>query len=167
VDQLIPARDDNVALQLSILIDHTCDPVIGGSLNDVRDFVNAQPTSTLVGVGYMSKATIQITQNFTADHALAAKALRLPRGTLSTMDSPYLSLISLLRGWPEQKVRREVLTTTGEIDRLRVIPRPHFPARGSPKYRGHSEISGTESAFNVRTAVPRIHNQKNHQHLSA
>jgi hypothetical protein len=119
VDQLIPAQGENAALQLFILIDDTCDPVIGTNLDDIREFVNAQPATTLVGVAYMSNATVQITQNFTADHALVAKAIRLPRGNLSTMDSPYLSLISLVKGWPQQKVRREVLMVTDGIDRLR------------------------------------------------
>jgi hypothetical protein len=118
VNQVIPARGDNAALQLFILIDDTCDTGIGNSLNDLRDFVNAQPATTVVGVAYMSNATIQIAQNFTADHAAAAKAIRLPRGSLSTMDSPYLSLISLIKGWPEQKVRREVLMVSDGIDRL-------------------------------------------------
>jgi hypothetical protein len=116
VDHLIPARGDNAALQFFILIDDTCDTSIGNSLNDIRDFINAQPATTLIGVGYMSNATIQIVQNFTADHAAAAKAIRLPRGSLSSMDSPYLSLISLIKGWPEQKVRREVLMITDGID---------------------------------------------------
>ena len=80
VSQVIPARGDNAALQLFILIDDTCDTSIGNSLNDLRDFVNAQPATTVVGVAYMSNATIQIVQNFTADHAAAAKAIRLPRG---------------------------------------------------------------------------------------
>lgn len=120
VDHLIPARGENAALQLFILIDDTCEPQgIGNSLSDIKDFINAQPASTVVGVAYMSNTTIQITQNFTADHALAAKSVRLPRGTLSAMDSPYLSLISLLKGWPEQKVRREVLMISDGIDRLR------------------------------------------------
>jgi hypothetical protein len=119
VNQLIPARGDNAALQLFILIDDTCDPGIGNSLNDIRDFINAQPATTVVGVAYMSNATIQIAQNFTADHAAAAKAIRLPRGNLSAMDGPYLSLISLIKGWPEQKVRREVLMVSDGIDRLR------------------------------------------------
>jgi hypothetical protein len=119
VNQLIPARGDSAALQLFILIDDTCDHNIGNNLNDIRDFVNALPATTVVGVGYMSNATTQIVQNFTADHGLAAKAIRLPRGSLSTMDSPYLSLISLVKGWPEQKVRREVLMVTDGIDRLR------------------------------------------------
>ena len=119
VTQLIPAQGDNAALQLFILIDDTCDPAIGNNLSELRDFINAQPASTQVGVAYMSNATIQITQNFTPDHALAAKAVRLPRGTLSSMDSPYLSLMSLVKGWPQQKVRREVLMITDGIDRLR------------------------------------------------
>ena len=119
VDHLIPARGDNAALQLFILIDDTCDQALGINLYDMRDFVNAQPATTFVGIGYMSNANVQILQNFTADHALAAKAIRLPRGNLSSMDSPYLSLISLVKGWPEGKVRREVLMVTDGIDRLR------------------------------------------------
>lgn len=119
INQLIPAQGDNAALQLFILIDDTCDSGIGNNLNDMRDFINAQAPSTQVGVAFMSNATIQIAQNFTADHALAAKALRLPRGTVSSMDSPYLSLISLVKGWPQQNVRREVLLVTDGIDRLR------------------------------------------------
>ena len=119
VASIIPARDNNAALQLFVLIDDTCDTSIGNNLNDLRDFINAQPASTMVGVAYMSNATIQVTQNLTVDHALAAKAVRLPRGTTSSMDSPYLSLVSLVKSWPQQKVRREVLLVSDGIDRLR------------------------------------------------
>ena len=119
VNQLIPAQGDNAALQLFILVDDTLGSGVGNNLNDIRDFISAQPASTVIAVGYMSNATVNIVQNFTADHALAVKALRLPRGSLSTMDSPYLSLISLVKGWPQQNVRREVLMVTDGIDRLR------------------------------------------------
>lgn len=120
VEHLIPAQGDSAALQLFFLIDDTCEPTaIGSNLNDLRDFIAAQPASTAVGVGYMSNATVQVAQNFTADHALAAKALRIPRGTSSAMDSPYLSLVSLVKGWPQQKLRREVLMISDGIDRLR------------------------------------------------
>jgi len=119
VTQLIPAQGDNAALQLFILIDDTLDAGVGNNLNDIRDFINAQPATTVIGVGYMSNASIQVAQNFTADHTLAAKALRLPRGGLSTMDSPFLSLISLVKGWPQEKIRREVVMVTDGIDRLR------------------------------------------------
>ena len=91
VNQLIQAKGDNAALQLFILIDDTLGTAIGNNLNDIRDFIDAQPATTVIAVGYMSNAAVQVAQNFTADHDLAAKALRLPRGSLSTMDSPYLS----------------------------------------------------------------------------
>jgi hypothetical protein len=119
VNKLIPAKGDSATLQLFILVDDTLGSDVGNNLNDIRDFINAQPASTVVAVGYMSNAAVNIVQNFTADHALAAKALRLPRGGFSTMDSPYLSLISLVKGWPQQNVRREVLMVTDGIDRLR------------------------------------------------
>jgi hypothetical protein len=119
VASIIPAQGDNAALQLFVLIDDTCDTSIGNNLNDLRDFINAQPASTMVGVAYMSNATVQVLQNLTADHGLAAKAVRLPRGGLSATDSPYLSLISLAKGWPQQKVRREVVMVSDGIDRLR------------------------------------------------
>ncbi len=119
VTQLVPARGSAATLQFFILIDDTLDTSIGNHLQDIKDFINAQPASTQFAVGYMSNATFQLAQNFTPDHGAAVKAIRLPRGNLSTMDSPYLSLISLVKSWPKQNVRREVLMVTDGIDRLR------------------------------------------------
>jgi hypothetical protein len=119
VTQLIPAQGENAALQLMILIDDTLDTSVGGNLNELKEFIKAQPSSTVIGIGYMSNASVNLVQNFTADHDLAVNAVRLPRGGFSTMDSPYLSLISLVKGWPQQNVRREVLMLTDGIDRLR------------------------------------------------
>jgi hypothetical protein len=142
VNQLIRAQGDNAALQLFILVDDTLGSGIGNNLNDIRDFINAQPASTSVAVGYMSNATVNIVQNFTSDHDLATKALRLPRGTLSTMDSPYLSLISLVKGWPQQNVRREVLMVTDGIDRLRGNPTSsRLGPNYGPAYHSMSTIS--------------------------
>ena len=119
VTQLIRATGENAALQLMILIDDTLDTSVGNSLTELKEFIAAQPPTTVIAVGYMANAGVNIAQNFTPDHDLAVKALRLPRGTLSTMDSPYLSLISLVKSWPPQKVRREVLIVSDGIDRLR------------------------------------------------
>lgn len=133
VAQVIRAQGDNAALQLMILIDDTLNTqAVGNNLNDLKAFIGAQPPSTVIGVAYMSNAIANVAQNFTADHALAVKAVRLPRGATSAMDSPYLSLISLVKGWPKQNVRREVLMVTDGIDRLRG-QRPG-PDRLSPRY---------------------------------
>jgi hypothetical protein len=119
VTNVVPARGDAAALQLFILVDDTLDTSIGNRFQDLKDFIRAQPSSTAVGIGYMSNATFQLAQNFTQDHNAAINAIRLPRGNVSTMDSPYLSLISLVKSWPKQNVRREVLMVTDGIDRLR------------------------------------------------
>ena len=132
VTQLIPAEGDNAALQLMILIDDTLNTSIGNSLTELKEFISAQPASTVVGIGYMSNAGVNIAQNFTADKDLAVKAVRLPRGNFSTMDSPYLSLISVVKGWQQQNVRRVVLMVTDGIDRLRgETPQP---SRLGPNY---------------------------------
>lgn len=132
VTQLIPAQGENAALQLMILIDDTLDQSVGNSLQELKEFISAQPQSTVIGIGYLSNAGVSVVQNFTPNHELAVKAVRLPRGGFSTMDSPYLSLISLVKGWPQQNVRREVLMVTDGIDRLRG-EKPQ-PARLGPYY---------------------------------
>jgi hypothetical protein len=120
VTQLIPAQGDNAALQMMILIDDTLNTqAVGNNLTDLKEFIKAQPPSTVVAVGYMSNATISIAQNFTADKEPAVNAVRLPRGTFSAMDSPYLSLISAVKAWPQQNVRRVVLMVSDGVDRLR------------------------------------------------
>jgi hypothetical protein len=119
VNDLIAAQGDRAGLQLFILIDDTCTTDLGSLLGDVRAFIAAQPKTTTVGVGYMSNATTQIAQNFTEDKDAAAKAVRLPLGRLSSMDSPYLSLQDLIKRWPPSKIRREVVMITDGIDRLR------------------------------------------------
>lgn len=119
ITQVVPAEGQSAALQLMILIDDTLDTSIGNSLTELKEWVKAQPKTTVIGVGYMSNAGVQIAQNFTDDHDQAANAIRLPFSKLSTMDSPYLSLISLVKGWPPQKVRRMVLMVSDGIDRMR------------------------------------------------
>ena len=59
VTQVVPARGDAATLQLFILIDDTLNTSIGNHLQELKDFVNAQPASTIVGVGYMSNAGCQ------------------------------------------------------------------------------------------------------------
>jgi hypothetical protein len=113
----VAACEDRAGLDLFILIDDASDSSLGTQLEDLRTFVNAQPATTSVGVGYMRNATVEITQNFTRDHAAAAKALRLPIGSTGAFGSPYLSVIDLMKRWPESTNRREVIMVTDGIDR--------------------------------------------------
>jgi hypothetical protein len=114
-----PARGDRAGLDLFILIDDASQTSLGSQLADLRDFINAQPATTSVGVGYMRNATVQIAQDFTTDHAEAAKALRLPVGSTGAYGSPYLSVIDLMNRWPDSSNRREVIMVTDGIDGAR------------------------------------------------
>jgi len=125
------AHQGQAGLDLFILIDDTSDPSLGSQLDDLRAFINAQPQTTSVGVGYMRNATVQIVQNFTTEHSQAVKALRLPVASSGAYGSPYLSVIDLMKRWPGHPNRREVIMVTDGIDR----------ARGGPRYRGLSFIT--------------------------
>src|SRR5271168_5186474 len=139
VTEWAPAQGGRAGLDLFILIDDASDTSLGMHLDDVRTFINAQPMSTAIGIGYMRNATVQIVQNFTTDHAAAAETLRLPLGSAGAYGSPYLSLVDLIKRWPENQNRREVLMITDGIDR----------ARGGPRWRGLNTTPDVDSASDV------------------
>ncbi len=157
VTDWIPAREEKAGLQLFILIDDTSDTSLGSQLGDLRDFINAQAPATSVGIGYMRNTTVNIVQNFTTDHAQAAKTLRLPLASLGASDSPYLSLISLLKGWPENKMRRTVVMVTDGVDRLRGLSTPSgaVPAstRTTPPNRRAPLPTDTMRNYNTMPAI--------------
>ena len=133
------ARGSHAGLDLFIAIDDAADRSLGSQLNDLRAFINAQPPTTNVGVGYMRNATIQIVQNFTPDHAAAANSVRLPLGNAGSFGSPFLSAISLMNGWPAHPNRRVLIMVTDGIDR----------ARGGPRSPGLSTNPDVNSATTV------------------
>jgi hypothetical protein len=118
VKDWVPLQGDHAGLELFLLLDDGSDSTLGLQLEDLRKFINAQPATTAIGVGYMRNGTVDIAQNFTADHALAAKSLRLPIGAPGANASPYFSLVDLIKRWPEKPVRREVLMVSDGIDRF-------------------------------------------------
>ncbi|HEY1677154.1 MAG TPA: hypothetical protein VGG04_05575 [Candidatus Sulfotelmatobacter sp.] len=117
VTDWIPAQGERAALELFILIDDGSSTSLGTQLDDIRQFIQAQPDSTKIGVAYMQNGTAKIAQDLTGDHALAAKSLRLPMGVGGVNASPYFSLSDLIKRWPASTGRREVLMITDGIDR--------------------------------------------------
>lgn len=125
-----PLREDHAGLDLFILIDDASHPVLGSQFDDLRSFINAQPPNISVGIGYMRNGTVQIAQDLTTDHNQAAKALRLPLASSGAYGNPYLSVIDLMKRWPDDSKRREVVMISDGIDRFR-----------TPRYRGLRFIS--------------------------
>jgi hypothetical protein len=106
-------------LALAILIDDSIDTTAGGQWDYLKEFMMAQPASTSILVGYLQNNTTRVAQDFTSDHALAAKAIRLPMGLGAIGSSPYLATQDLLKRWPDSGVRRSIVLITSGIDYFR------------------------------------------------
>jgi hypothetical protein len=107
-------------LALAILIDDSIDTTAGGQWDYLKEFINAQPATTAIAVGYIRNNVAQIAQDFTTDHALAAKALRLPLGLGGIGSSPYLATLDMLKRWPDKGgARRSILLISSGIDYFR------------------------------------------------
>jgi hypothetical protein len=106
-------------LFLAILIDDSIDSSAGGQWDYLREFIMAQPPSTSIMVGYISNNGARVAQDFTPNHELAAKALRLPIGVGALGSSPYLGTIDMLKRWPDTGRRRSVLLISSGVDFFR------------------------------------------------
>jgi hypothetical protein len=117
VTDWLALQGEHAGLQLFILIDDSANTSLGSQLEDIRQFITAQPATTAIGVAYMRNGIADVLQNPTNDHAQAAKALRLPFGDPGASASPYFSVSDLIKRWPEIPVRREILMVSDGIDR--------------------------------------------------
>src|SRR6266851_5201017 len=114
-----PLRGARSGLQLVVLLDDSSGGNLGLQLNDIRSFLSGLPPTAQVAIGYMRNGTPNLVQNFTSDHAQAAKALRLPQGVAGGNGSPYFCISDLVKHWPggNNDVRREVIMVTDGVDR--------------------------------------------------
>jgi len=114
-------------LYLGILIDDSLDPTIAQQWNDLKAFMMAQPESTFIAVAYSRNGTAAIAQDFTKDHALAAKALGMPVGYGGAFTSPYLALQDWMKRWPDSNERKSILLFSSGIDYFRGTYDPADP----------------------------------------
>ena len=97
VTKWVPAQGANAGLDLLVLMDDSSSFSAGLATRGHPRVHLQQPPTTFVGVGYIQNGTVEMVQNFTQDHASAAKSLRLPLGAAAGVDaSPYFSLSDYL-----------------------------------------------------------------------
>jgi hypothetical protein len=106
-------------LYLAVLIDDSLDNIIANQWNDLKAFFAAQPDNTYISVSYARNGTAMVAQDFTNDHELAAKALRIPLGSGGAFTSPYLALLDLMKRWPTSADRHSILVFSSGIDYFR------------------------------------------------
>ncbi len=106
-------------LYLAVLIDDSLDSDIAIQWGDLKAFLAGQPATTYVSVAYAHNGTAMLAQDFTNDHELAAKALRIPLGGGGAFSSPYLALLDLMKRWPASAGRRSILLISSGIDYFR------------------------------------------------
>jgi len=116
VQEFVPLGDS--ALDLVVLLDDASDTNLGSQFSDLRQFIQAQPSATQIGIAYMRNGTFDMVQSLTSDHSHASSTLRLPLSSGGAMASPYLSLSDLVRRWPGKSGRREVVMVTSGVDPL-------------------------------------------------
>jgi hypothetical protein len=127
----IPLQGEKARLELFVLLDDASRTSLGSQLDDLRQFVAAQPGTAAVAIGYMRDGVVNVAQPFTTDHEQAARAIRLPLGDVGTIASPYLSLQNLIHHWPTNPpqetlmnrwpdipIRHEVVMITDGVDRF-------------------------------------------------
>jgi hypothetical protein len=116
VTDWVPAQGDHAGLEFFVLIDDGSSPALGTQLTDIKKFIVGLPPTAQVGVAYMQNGIARIEQNLTSDHDLAAKTLRLPLGYFGANGSPYFSLSDLVKRWPRDGNRQEVIMITSGAD---------------------------------------------------
>lgn len=94
-------------LELYFLIDDSADYSPAQKLEELRQFMKAQPAKVRIGVAYIHDGALRLAEKPTVDHDLTARALRPPSG--GKMASPYYALSDLIANWPAKAVRREVI----------------------------------------------------------
>ncbi len=92
IAKLQPLQGTRAGLELFIMIDDAPEISNGTQVEDICHFILAQPPATKIGVAYMDIEGPVIAQDLTADHALAAQAVRTSLARLANGESPYTAM---------------------------------------------------------------------------
>src|SRR5579864_8687675 len=106
-------------LFLAVLIDDSLESTVASQWGDLKTFFMAQPENTYIAVAYARNGAAMIAQDFTKDHSLAAKALRIPVGNAGAFTSPYLAIQDWEKRWPDSGERKSIILFSSGIDYFR------------------------------------------------
>ncbi len=136
------------SMDLAILIDDSARSSFDTEIGTLKQFITSLPSDFRVAVGYMRNGYTQFTQNFTADHAAAANAIRVPAGPGGADVDPYGSLADAIKKWPQSDAeRKQLIMISSGIEGL-----------GGGYYPDNPYLtSGIEAAIKARVVVYTIY----------
>jgi hypothetical protein len=114
------AQGEKSGLDLAIVIDDLVN--INSQLDDIRKFINEQSKDTTVGLFYAQNGITQAVAPFNADHGAVAAKVRITVGWSGTSTSIYLALMDVMKKFPSDNARHEILLIADGIDRFRGDP---------------------------------------------
>lgn len=133
ITNLVPLRGERAGLELFVLVDNCSSCEAGTKFQELSRFISSQPSTTAIGVGYITNGKLEVAESPTMDRARALKALSAPAG--SQPASPYDALKELIGTWRDTSSRRAVLMVTNGIN-------PAAPARAEdPSAEGAIEAA--------------------------
>jgi hypothetical protein len=106
-------------LFLAVLIDDSLQSAVATQWGDLKEFFMAQPENTYIAVAYASNGVAMLAQDFTKDHALASKALRMPLGRAGAFTSPYLAVQDWVKRWPDSGERKSIMLFSSGVSYFR------------------------------------------------
>jgi hypothetical protein len=149
-------------LYLAVLIDDSLESSVANQWSDLKAFIMAQPESTYVAVAYARNGSAMVAQDFTKDHALAAKALRIPLGSAGAFTSPYLAVQDWIKRWPESGERKSIMVLSSGIDYFRGSFDPIDPdldttvAHGRSMFPMPAMLAAVNSASSTRNRTSAV-----------
>jgi VWFA-related protein len=105
----------NVPLVVEVLIQDNLKSRIDDEMKGLKDFIRDLPNGSLVLTGYMTTGSLDVRQDFTPDHEVAASSLRVLTGRGPY--NPYIEVIEGLRRFDSQpQGRRIIVLVTDGLD---------------------------------------------------
>jgi hypothetical protein len=111
-----PVQPNGSDLEVMLLVDDSLTLHVANDLNDVRNFVRNLPENAKVEVAYANYGAVKVEQPFTADHAQAASAFRLPQSIPGTANGYFDSVREAIKQWPADSSRHVLVLVSSGID---------------------------------------------------
>jgi hypothetical protein len=114
ITSLTPVRGDRAGIELYLVVDNCSNCEVGSKFDELRSFIQAQPSTTTMGVAYIQDGRLKVAQPLTSDRARVIGALNPPSG--SQPASPFNALTELIGSWNPTVARHVVLMISNGID---------------------------------------------------